>query len=161
MSDVLMRKACDHRIGDPVEALIITACPRCNGTGFYNTLVFSEAGLQMLSPAYSLVQSLQKILIEKRRPSGYGFDYTLLRSVISSDTLGAIRAEASRCILYLQKIQQNEAARGFQFSNTELIDSIDAITATQDATEPRRVYILASVSTVSGRAVTINTSLKA
>lgn len=161
MSDVKGEIVCDHRIGDPVEMLTLTTCPKCNTRGFYNTLVLASNGVQFVPPVTALMQALKKILTEARRPSGYGFDYRLLRGPITPSILSVTSAEVNRCMQYYIAIQQHEKARGVAFNPSEEISNIDSIDVSQSTTEPRRVVVSVTLSTVSGSSVNIITSQKA
>jgi len=125
---------CDHIVGDPPVTYQIGLCPRCRGVGTYNGINFTSSGrVQRLNGFASLQLEIRKILITQKRPTGYGFDYSLLQSghFSGGTTPDAVAAEVNRCLNYLISLQQAAKAQGFQYLPTEELLRIDSVTVTQ------------------------------
>ena len=149
--DILARNTCDHLVGSPPTSFLLATCPRCQGTGNYGGFVFDINGkITTLQLGPVLGQQIRKILIENRRPSGYGFDYSLFAGVIDPSKLSAIRTEVIRCLSYLRHVQQQEKAQGFTYNPQEELKSIVSVFVEQNSTEPRSVLVSAAVLSVSG-----------
>lgn len=149
--DLLNQVSCDHRVGNPVNNYVLTTCPRCLGKGVYGGVVFGNNGqLVLVQGSPMLAQQLQKILTENARPSGYGFDYSLLQGVIDPSKLSAIKSEIIRCISYLKYVQEQSKARGFVYAPSEELFGIKEISIGNSPTDPRAVNVSVVVSSVSG-----------
>ena len=159
--DLLAQILCNHKIGDPEVQYLLSSCPRCFGTGTYGGLAFTPDGkLSTIDTSSQLSQQIKKILIEKMRPSGYGFNTSLLSGVIDVSKLGAIQAEVYRCLSYLQQSQLNEIKAGHIYAGSEQIDSIGVVTIFQVPNQPTTVQVSATVITVAGASVTAQTTLQ-
>lgn len=163
--DAKFKVVCTHAVGIPVQQFLLTTCPRCLGKGFYNAYQFGIDGKMItVSGVNKLSQQIQKILTETKRPSGYGFDYSVLTGVISPNTLTAVKSEIVRCIEYLKASQQQEKREGFTYLPTEEISTdsraIAVLEAFVDQTNPRAVYINISVLTVAGATADVTTQLR-
>ena len=135
----------------------MTSCPRCLSNGFYNASSYGHDGKVVIVVGPNLlVQQIQKILTEEKRPTGYGFDYTVLSGTINSATITAVKAEVLRCLQYLSDSQQQEKLEGHNYLPTEEIQSLGGVDAFVPDNEPRTVIVNASVVTVSGASVTAN-----
>ena len=153
--DILGKVVCDHRIGDPVVAYLLDNCPRCKGKGSYGGFSIGLDGkIEVISGPRMLQQQIMKIFTELRRPSGYGFDYNLLKGVIDSSTLAAITNEITRCLSYLKYIQQSEKRRGFYYAPSEELAKIEKVSVQQDIVDPRTVIAVVVAVSVSGNQVT-------
>lgn len=151
MSTVNGLVTCDHRVGNPVVAYSLDACPRCMGKGVYGGVNYDLQGhVDELFGVNMLTQQIKKILTENRRPSGYGFDYNLFTGVIDQGRIGAIRSEIVRTISYLKFVQQTAKAGGFTYLPTEELDSIQNLTIQNDTVDPRMLVVAVDVLSVSG-----------
>jgi hypothetical protein len=160
--ELLCTKNCDHIVGNPPISFTIATCPRCLGKGTYHDISYSTSGkLNTINRVYQLNQQIEKILIENRRNSGYGFDYTLLQGVIDNNRVLAIQREVSRVINYfINNVQQTEKSKGYSYNSTEEVVNIDYIKVYQDSVEPRKIIILLSLITVSGQLRSIRVPLR-
>lgn len=149
--DAKFKVFCDHVVGDPPQQFVLQTCPRCLGAGFYEASSFDTDGhAVMLSGPLLLSQQIQKILTEEKRPTGYGFDYTVLKGTINQSTVTAVKSEVQRCLQYLSDSQQQEKLEGFVYLPTEEISTIEGVDAFVPDDDPRTVTVNASVTTVSG-----------
>lgn len=148
--DIASTVVCTHILGVPPTAYTQDKCPRCKGTGiYYGVAVDGSSGdVETVTGVNELMQQLQKIFLTRRRPSGYGFDYSLLTKV-SPAALAAIKAEVQRCISYLQQLQQDSARRGYYTPTDARIAGIYYLQVGADSTDPRRVNISVGVMTQS------------
>ena len=159
--ELLGKNTCNHVVGNPAISYTLANCPRCLGKGVYGDVSFDNAGrLNILNNVLQLNQQIEKTLTENKRPSGYGFDYTLLSGTIDSGKTLAIKREVTRVINYLINVQQNEKASGFYYRTTEEIFSLDSVDVYQDPSEPRQVIIITNITTVSGNLKTVSVPLK-
>lgn len=151
---------CDHRVGKPVVGYTQNSCPRCMGTGWYGGFDFTPAGkTSIVSGGAAVIQKIQKILAEKKRPSGYGFDFDLLRAS-SLESSNLIKYEINRCLTYLVVSQQQEKQQGVMFNPSEEIISVLGIDVTSNVTDPRSVIAAVSVMTKSGIAVSTTVGIR-
>lgn len=158
--DLVNKTACDHRVGDPPVAYTLAACPRCRGEGEYGTLVFGNDGkIATVEQGGALKQQIEKILKENRRPSGYGFDYTLLTGVIDATKISAIKNEVIRCLQYLGTAQAREEAQGFNYTGRERLQRVQDVVVTQNTADPREVIVSVTVISSSGAQTGVTTSL--
>lgn len=142
---------CNHVVGIPATAYILTTCPRCRGKGIYHAFNILQSGhIEFLTGVAALKQTISKILIETRRPSGYGFDYSILAGNPTGNFTDTIRAEITRVMQYLVDLQQQERAAGFRYLPTEEIAVIDEIDVERDTTDPRKYIVTVFLTTVSG-----------
>lgn len=152
---------CNHRVGDPEVQYTSSNCPRCLGSNTYGGLSFEASGkLSTLFFSDQLAQQIKKILTEGRRPTGYGFDYSLLSGVIDNSKLSAIYAEVARCILYLQSLQQQEIKAGHVYAGNEQIKALGSLTVEQSTTRPQEVEVYVTVQTMVGTPVSLQTTLQ-
>lgn len=152
--DIKSQTVCDHIVGNPPTAYIIDFCPRCLGKGYYGGFaILSSGNLQTLSPSDSLIQAIQKILTENTRPTGYGFNQSLLTGVIDASKIQAVKNEVARCLNYLKFIQTQETLRGFQYNPQEKISKISNITVVKNTQDPRGVNVTVTVVTVSATSI--------
>ena len=159
--DLLAQTVCNHTIGNPLVQYTSSKCPRCFGTNMYGGLSFTSGGkLSTVVASSQLSQQIKKILTEKMRPSGYGFNISLLSGVIDASKLGAIQAEVSRCLFYLQKLQTQEVQAGHIYAGTEQISSIGTVSVIQSPIQPSFVQVFATVITVSGASMSVQTALQ-
>jgi len=163
--DAQFKVTCNHILGNPLQQFILLTCPRCLGKGFYNAYQFGTDGkIVTVSGVNKLIQQIQKILTETKRPSGYGFDYSVLSGVIAPNTITAVKSEIVRCIEYLKSSQQQEKKEGFIYLPTEEIStngqSITVLDAFVTETDPRAVTVNVSVLTVAGATAGVTTQLK-
>ena len=159
--DAQFQVTCDHVVGNPPQNFVLQTCPRCLGFGFYHASSFGMDGkIITLSGSPLLSQQIQKILTEDKRPTGYGFDYTVLSGTINSGTITAVKSEVLRCLQYLATNQQTEKQAGYQYLPTEEIANVSGVDATQDANDPRQVNVSANVVTVSGVNLIVNVPLR-
>ena len=159
--DLLAQTVCDHIVGDSGTPYTSSNCPRCFGTNGYGGLAFTSDGkLSSLTASSQLSQQIKKILVEKMRPSGYGFNTSLLSGVIDVSKLDALQAEVYRCLLYLQTAQQQEVRAGHIYAGTEQIGSVGTVSVLQSPTSPTAVQVFATVVTVAGTAVATQTTLQ-
>ncbi len=148
--DLLAQSICSHIVGNPPVAYTLSTCPKCWGTGYYGGFSILPSGdLEQLPPADSLVQSIRKILTENIRPSGYGFNQSLLTGVLDVSRLQAVKNEVVRCLNYLKFIQNQESSRGFQYNPQERIDKISNVNVIKNLQDPRRVNVTVTVITLS------------
>jgi hypothetical protein len=158
--DFLGTQICDHRVGNPVVAFILSTCPRCLGTGVYGSLGFDAHGkVTMVSKSSQLNQAIKKILKENIRTSGYGFNYDLIKDVINGGTTDAVKMEISRCMTYLMNAQAQAVSFGVQYDPTERLAGIQSLSAVQDSTEPRRINVSLVVITQANTTTQVNTSI--
>ena len=152
---------CDHRVGSPVTAYVQGKCPKCKGKGTYGGVQYDNQGQVLkVSNVETLKQKIEKILIEDRRPTGYGFDYSLFRGyVIDDSTISAAKAEVIRCISYIRFIQQNEIRNGYFYTPSEELVGIKNITTSIDSLDPRKLVISVILRAKSGATPTVQTSL--
>jgi len=154
--DILNTVNCDHVVGSPAVSYKLEDCPRCHGQGTYGSFGLSKSGsLEFVSGIDQLVQQIKKILTEKRRQSGYGFDYSVLKGVIDSSKLLAVKNEVIRCLTYYKNLQQTNKQNGFYYNPDEEIYSVDAPTIIQDSTDLRKVAVSVNVYAVSGTSATV------
>ena len=159
--DLNSQTVCNHIVGNPEVQYTFSACPRCFGSNTYGGLSFTSGGkLSTLNSSSQLSQQVKKILTEKMRPSGYGFNTFLLSGVIDASKLGALQAEVYRCLLYLQKIQAQEVQAGHIYAGTEQISSVGTVSVIQSPIQPTSVQVFATVVTVSGASPTVQTTLQ-
>jgi hypothetical protein len=139
----------------------LASCPRCLGTGEYGGFSYGTDGkLFTLSGVAQLSQQIKKILTEKKRSTGYGFDFSLLSGVIDAARLTTIQSEVVRTLNYLKALQQAEKLRGFVYLPSEEIDDLDSVRAIQDTADPRTVFVTARVIARSGRTASITVLLR-
>jgi len=160
--ELLGKNKCNHVVGDPAIAFELSTCPRCLSAGIYGDVSYDSSGkLNTISKSTQLHQQIEKILKENRRASGYGFDYTLLNGVIDNNRTLAVQREVVRTINYfINTVQETEKAEGYIYSSDEELAEIMSVKAYQDSTEPRKIIVIINLLTVSGRSITINTSLR-
>ena len=159
--DTAGRVICDHYVGVAAINYVLEDCPRCLGKGEYGGFSPSDKGdIPMIAGPDYLAQSLKKVLLENKRPSGYGFDFDVLRGIGDKESLQAIKREVKRCILYLKNAQQANKKRGVIYSTNEEIYDVRDISVNFDPAEPRRLDITLNVIAVSGRDIDIVTSLE-
>jgi hypothetical protein len=159
--DLLGTVVCNHIVGIPSVAYVLNTCPRCQGKGYYGGISFDNLGnLNVVTDGALLQQEITKILTENMRPNGYGFNYSLLSSVVNPDSVNNAQNEAVRCLTFLYNLQQQEKANGVVYRNTEEISTIQNVAAFLDTTDPRRIFISADVTSVSGASVNTLVPLK-
>ena len=159
--DLNSQTSCNHILGNPEIQYTSSTCPRCFGTNTYGGLSFTPDGkLSTLNSSSQLSQQVKKILTEKMRPSGYGFNTSLLSGVIDRSKLDAIQAEVYRCLLYLQDAQRQEIRAGHVYGGSEQISSIGNVSVTQSKTSPTTVQVFATLVTVSGASISLQTPLQ-
>ena len=159
--DLNSQTICNHIVGNPEIQYTSSGCPRCFGTNVYGGISFTSGGkLSTVVASSQLSQQIKKILTEKMRPSGYGFNTSLLSGVIDTSKIGAIQAEVYRCLLYLQKIQAQEVQAGHIYAGTEQIGSVGTVSVIQSPTQPTAVQVFATVISVSGASVAVQTPLQ-
>jgi len=163
--DAKFKVICNHVVGSPLQQFTLVTCPRCLGKGFYNSYSFGTDGkMLVVSGVNKLSQQIQKILTEAKRPSGYGFDYSVLTGVITPSTVTAVKSEILRCIEYLKASQQQEKKEGFMYLPTEEISttaqSITVLDASVNELDPRSLLINLSVLTVAGTTTDVTTQLR-
>jgi len=162
--DALFKVKCDHLIGIPPQQFTLTSCARCLGKGYYNGVQFGPDGrIITVTGVDKLSQQIVKILTEKKRPSGYGFDTNILSGVITPSTLTAVKSEVIRCIEYLKSLQQKEKSEGFIYLPTEEIATgfpITTIDAFINPSDPRGVFVNVSILTVSGLIAEVSTQIR-
>jgi hypothetical protein len=159
--DLNSQISCNHIVGDPIIYYTLSTCPRCFGLGTYGGLSFTADGkLSTIQASSQLSQQIKKILTEKMRPSGYGFNYSLLSGVIDVSKLDAIQAEVYRCLSYLQNAQRQEVRSGHIYAGSEQISSIGAVSTLQSPMQPTAVQVFITVITVSGASISFQTSLQ-
>lgn len=147
---------CDHVVGVPAQMFILTTCPRCLGTGVYNAYSIGPDGkIVTVMGADKLAQQITKILVESRRPSGYGFDYGLLTGVIDQSSVTAVKSEVFRCMQFLKTSQTQEKLEGFSYIPSEEIDTVSALEAFVDSADPRRINVSVAVITKAGTTATV------
>ena len=152
---------CDHYVGLPAINYLLADCPRCMGTGEYGGFAPLDKGDVPLVAGFNyLEQSLKKVFSEKKRITGYGFDYDLLIGIGDSESLLQIRREVKRCVLYLKSAQQEDKNRGISYATNEEIYDVRDINIEFDVAEPRRLDITLTVIAVSGRTIDIVTNLE-
>jgi hypothetical protein len=153
--DLLGIQPCDHRVGIPVVAYTLEACPRCLGKGTYGSLGFDGHGkVLVVSKGAQIQQSIYKILTESKRASGYGFDYSVLTGTVDASSITAIKSEIARCIQYLITAQTAAQVLGTLYDPAERISSISSLNVAQDTTEPRKVTAVVIVLTAANSTVT-------
>jgi len=151
MANIKGEIKCNHRVGDPLQTFKLDDCPRCLGRGWYGGVGIDSSGkLILISGVDKLRQQVKKILIEDRRPSGYGFDYSVLTDVIDAETVYRVKTEVIRCTDYLMQLQRRRKHRGFEYAPSEEIRSIKNIKVVQNPIEPRELIVTLSVISVSG-----------
>jgi hypothetical protein len=159
--DAKFQVTCDHTLGFPLQTFTLGTCPRCLGMGFYEASYYGGDGnVVMLSGIQLLSQQISKILTEEKRPTGYGFDYTVLGGVINPGTVTAVKSEVLRCLQYLSDSQQQEKLEGFHYLPTEEIERVNSVDAFIADSDPRTVIVNASVTTVSGKSVATTVPLR-
>jgi len=148
---------CDHLVGIPAQRYLLTTCPRCLGIGTYNAYSIGTDGRVVPATGVTkLVQQISKILTEQKRPSGYGFDYSVLTGTITPSTLTAVKSEVFRCLEYLKNVQAQEKLEGFLYLPTEEISTISTLDAFVSPSDPRQVFVNVSVFTVAGTTAEVN-----
>ena len=96
--DLLGTVTCDHIVGNPPIAYVLTTCPRCKGIGAYGGISFDNLGnLNVVTDGALLSQEITKILTENIRSSGYGFNYSVLSGVINPNTIQSVQNEIMWC----------------------------------------------------------------
>lgn len=146
---------CDHRVGNPIISYTQENCPRCLSKGYYGGIDFDFSGkISTVSNGEGLAQKIKKILTEKKRPSGYGFDYSLvINASVNKETI--VRYEVSRCLNYIQNLISSEKSRGIKFNPSEEIQSIENIKVNINENDPREVIVYVTVITKSGTTLSI------
>jgi hypothetical protein len=128
------------------------------GNGYYGGVAYTTGGkLVTVSAGSMLAQQIKKILTENKRPSGYGFDYTMIGNVVTPSTIPMIRSEVIRCISYLRFVQQNNKQNGFFYNPNEELDSIGTLNIQPASIDPRQVIVTVTVYATSGRPVNLST----
>lgn len=151
---------CDHRVGDPVIAFTLENCPRCLGKGIYGGFDFTTSGkINTITGVEVLKQKIEKILVEKKRPSGYGFDYNLINT-LPENAENVIRYEIYRCINYLIELQKKESFYGVTRSPAEELHSLIGADIILNPAEPRYVTIYIYVLSTAGSKITLGKELK-
>jgi len=151
---------CDHRVGDPIISFTLENCPRCLGKGIYGGFDFTTSGkINRITGVEVLKQKIEKILVEKKRPSGYGFDYDLINT-LPENAENVIRYEISRCINYLIELQKKESFYGVTRSSTEEIHSLIGADVVLNSAEPRYVTIYVYVLSTAGSRVSLVKELR-
>lgn len=146
---------CDHRVGNPVVSYILETCPRCLGSGYYGGIDFNFLGkISISSNEKGLAEKIKKVLTEKKRSSGYGFDYDLIRSITTNREL-VVKAEVTRCLDYIEKLIKREKSRGIKFNPSEEIQSIDSIRVSTDTSDLRELQVYITLTTKSGTPLSI------
>jgi len=159
--DITGKIKCDHYVGIPPVNYLLKDCPRCLGTGEYGGFAPLDKGdVPVVEGVAYLKQSIKKILLEKKRFSGYGFDYDLLRGIGDPESLLAIKREVKRCILYLKSAQQEDIKKGTKYASNEMIYDVRDIDVKFDLAEPRKLFITLNVIAVSGSNIDIVTDLE-
>ena len=83
------RIICDHYVGVPAVNYTLESCPRCMSTGTYGGFSPSNKGdIPLVEKLDYLRQSLEKVFIENKRNTGYGFDYNLLVGIGDPSSIG-------------------------------------------------------------------------
>jgi len=150
------RIICDHYVGVPAVNYTLESCPRCMSTGTYGGFSPSNKGdIPLVEKLDYLRQSLEKVFIENKRNTGYGFDYNLLVGIGDPSSIGAIKREVKRCVLYLRDAQQLDKKAGTSYFPIEEIYDVRDVQVFFDAAEPRRIQISLNVITVSGRNIDV------
>lgn len=159
--DISGKIRCDHVVGLPAINYILEDCPRCLGKGEYGGFAPLDKGdVPLVTGVKYLEQSIKKILSEKKRSSGYGFDYTLLRGIGDSESLLAIKREIKRVILYLKSAQEEDKKKGTIYASNETIYDVRDINVDFDSAEPRKLFITLTVIALSGSNIDIVTDLE-
>jgi hypothetical protein len=160
--DIQNTVVCDHIVGNPPVGYKLSNCPRCGGAGNYGGPNFSLSGqIVTISGGDQLAQQIKKILSERMRDTGYGFDYNLLKGVISQSTILAVKNEILRCLNYLYTIQQREKSNGFYYnSNEELSNGNYVVNVQQLTSEPRELLVDVVVRSVSGAQISVTVPLR-
>jgi hypothetical protein len=160
--DIKNSVVCNHFVGNPPVPYKLESCPRCNGTGVYGGPDFSLGGqISTVRGSSQLEQQIKKILTERIRETGYGFDFSVLKGIISQGTLLVVKQEIFRCLDYLYGIQQSEKANGFYYnSNEEIAAGRFVVNVYQLPDEPRELVAEVSVRTVSGAQTSVTVSLR-
>lgn len=148
--DLVGINTCNHVVGEPEVKYVLSTCPRCLGKGVYGDVLFDDHGkLKTYQGASQLKQQLQKLLVENKRRTGYGFDYTLLKGTIDSSRTMVIQREIARLLNYFITTQQLEKGDNYYYRSTEELKESISIKVYQDSLEPRKVIALIAVRTVS------------
>ena len=149
--DAKFNVVCNHIIGLPAQGFLLETCPRCMGAGYYNAISYGTTGKVVTVVGFDkLSQQINKILIEDKRPSGYGFDYTILSGTITPATQTAVQSEVMRCIVYLQNLQRIERSRGFKYLPSEELSNTVSVDAQINPDDPRGIIVTLGIQTVSG-----------
>lgn len=147
---------CNHVVGDPLELYDLRECPRCKGIGYYGSVSLDSSGhINIVLAGEALRQRIRKILREKLRASGYGFNYDLLSNVVDTNTLKAIKADIIRCMEYLVTVQNQSIDDGVFFKASEILSRIQDLRVEQNKVEPRQVDIAFTAIAASGKDITI------
>jgi len=149
---------CDHIAGTEATHYTRGACPKCNGSGILGDIDINNAGkINTVSNVDVLSLKILKILLEKKRSSGYGFDYSLLQDVSSVGIITSIKGEVVRCISYLQELQYRRERKGQFIKPQEKIRSIASLEVVNN--DPRSLKITVGVNTYSNT-VNVNALLR-
>lgn len=154
---------CDHIVGIPSVAYALSTCPRCLGKGYYGGISFNSHGkVSEIEKVEVIKQKVEKILTEKKRPTGYGLDYDLLTQINPYSDIYLVKYEIARCLNYLISLQINEKKYGVVYNPSEEIASILNIDTVTDPVDPRVLNVYVSVVSVSGTVVdtTVNLNLR-
>jgi hypothetical protein len=159
--DIAGRTTCDHIVGNSPVGYTLLDCPRCGGKGTYGGFTLTKEGdVPTVSGVDYLRQTLEKVFIEKKRPSGYGFDYDVLIGLGSNASLMNVQREVQRTVLYLKNQQQANKKTGVIYSPNEEIYDVKDIRVAFNTAEPRRIDITLIVIALSGRSIDLSSSLE-
>jgi hypothetical protein len=150
MIDFKAKTMCSHVVSSVRYTL--AACPRCGGAGFYYDISFDVLGnIATIERQEKLAQEINKIFIEQKRASGYGFNLaSLIGSTEFDYSKTRIEYEVLQALNYLSYLQQYAKRSGKSINPSEEINAINSVTAVQNDNDPRIWHIIVSVTTQSG-----------
>lgn len=131
----------------------LSNCPYCLGEGQIHDFIFQEDGsIRTAEGADKLQQDLEKILIEKARADGYGFEFADLSGRTAGRfTEERLRAATLSSIRFLMDLQQEMQDQGVYVPPDELISEIGDVTVQAVENQPDYFRISVTLKTLSAK----------
>lgn len=103
-----------------------------------------------------LTQQIEKIFLEKRRPSGWGFNHDIFVGQYDAGTIRVLlRSEVISALAFLKQQQLALIKSGVHLNDNEIIDRAGDLMVSQVPSEPRRWDVHFKVVTLARQEVTI------
>jgi hypothetical protein len=127
------------------------------GTDEYHAYSIGHDGkIVVVAGSNKLAQQIAKILTEKKRTTGYGFDLSVLTGTLDQSSITAVKSEVFRCMQYLMSIQNQERLEGYAYIPSEEISSVSSLDAYIASDDPRKMYVSVAVVTKAGTTAAVS-----